>query len=202
MPPGSPRFRSSRGWAGWWPPSLAERGGRQSRRQTAPVREPLERVADADAVHDARTATAKELRDVQERERGGVGVDDPREGGESPAGDHQPPRTETLGEVTMQRHQQCLRQDEVEIKPFVDVHLAPAVRSLHRMHEQRPGVLEIGDRHHGDDAGGELNPAMVQARRWTDRQIGLCSHRLFRVYRGRRCQRRRLHRRRWQRRPR
>jgi hypothetical protein len=48
-----------------------------------------------------------------------------------------------------------LRRDEEEVEGVDDLRPPPA--ALFQLgHEQRPGVLEVGDRHHADDAGGQL----------------------------------------------
>lgn len=143
----------------------AEGGGGQPGRKAAPVREPLQRIADTDAVDDARTAAAEDLGGVEHGEGRRLRDDNPGQAGQHAAGDHQPAWAEALGEVSFERDQPGLRWREKNRKGIQDTDAAPTVFLLERVDEQRPGVLEAGHGHHGRNAGGKLHPAIVQGRR-------------------------------------
>src|SRR5262249_59808712 len=81
------------------------------------------------------------------------------------------PRAEALGEIPFQGHQPGLGRDEEEIEGVLDVRFRPAMPCPQRQHEQRPGILEIGDGNHARDPGDELHPAVGEVHTGSETRV-------------------------------
>jgi hypothetical protein len=126
----------------------------------APVGEPLQRAADADAVHDAGAQPADAVADVDPRHRVRPRVDGPRQRGEDAAEDDQRTWTEQVGEVGLERHQPGFGQEEEREGERDRSHGGPEA-ILNGFGKEGPVVLQVRDRDHADDAGRELHPAVA-----------------------------------------
>ena len=78
-----------------------------------------------------------------------------------PDGQHGRPGPDAVDQVAFERQQPGLAQHKYR-EGELDGRPAPAMRPVDRQHEQRPAVLQVGDRHHANDAEDELAPARVQ----------------------------------------
>ncbi len=150
-----------------------DRGGRagavtargQADRETAAVREPLDRVVDAGRVDRTDAKPADRGADVEAHQRGGLRVDDPRTTHQQGAeGDHHP-RPELVDEIALDRRQPGLHQHEHR-EGDLDIGARPAEGFLDFRDEQRPGVLDVGGGDHADDANDQLCPARLFGDLW------------------------------------
>ncbi len=136
----------------------AESGRRQACGEPAPVREPLERVADASAVDATGSEPGDGGGEVQQRQGIRIGVEDPPCAGQHGAGGDDGTGAEPVDQPALDRHQPRLDDDE-DRERQLDRRQSPVILRLDRIDEQRPTVLQVGDEAHADDAEDELSPA-------------------------------------------
>src|SRR5476649_1186204 len=137
----------------------AEAARRQADREAAPVGKPLHRVAHTGRI-DRTGASARNRRaDVERGERHRVGIEHPSERDQNgPDGNHErwaAAWTKIVDGPTSERGQPGFRRDENR-EGELDVTQTPAARVVHRVDEQRPAVLKVGDQDHADDAKPQL----------------------------------------------
>src|SRR6185312_15164405 len=87
-----------------------------------------------------------------------LGIDEPGEESADAAGQHHPARTDAVDNPALEGHQPGFEQDE-DREGDLNLRLAPSELVLDRQDEERPAVLQVGDRRHAGDAENELNPA-------------------------------------------
>ena len=75
----------------------------------------------------------------------------------SAAADHHL-RTELVDQVSLDRYEPCLGQDE-DREGDLNRRAAPMIFLIDRIDEKRPSILQVGDHHHADDAEDKLPPA-------------------------------------------
>jgi hypothetical protein len=141
----------------------AETAGGEADREPAAIGEPFDRIADRGRVDGAGTDPRQRRPEIEVPEARGRRIDDPADRDHDPAkGDHQPRPVlgaDPVDDPALQRRQPGLERHE-QAEGELDVGDGPAVRLVHRMDEQGPAVLQIGDHHHRDDADDELQPAV------------------------------------------
>ncbi len=136
----------------------AKTRGRQARGKTAPVGEPLQRVADAGTIDDAGADAAERGGNVEQRQRVGIGVHDPGDGDQHAAQTNHDARAELVDQIAFERHQPRLGDDE-DRERDLDRGASPVVFLVDRIDEESPAILQVRDHHHADDAEYELSPA-------------------------------------------
>jgi hypothetical protein len=140
-----------------------ERGARaescrgQSCREAAPVRKPLQRVANRAAIDHARANPADGGAEVEQRKRVGDRIDDPGDRDQGAADADHDPRAVFVDEIALDRYQPGLGEDE-DREGDLDGRASPMVFLIDRIDEQRPSVLQVGNHHHADDAENQLPP--------------------------------------------
>src|SRR5436190_3037483 len=152
-----------RDWQGGERGAESIRAGHQTYAQSASIREPFHRYADAAAVHGARTNSADRINDVES----GQGID---EAGADPANRHQDagegnhqPRSKAIDQVSVDWEECSLRNDEECQRPLHGVEAR--VKYFRQVGgEECPGVLQIGDGQHREDAWQQDWPST----RWLD----------------------------------
>src|SRR6185503_8009940 len=72
----------------------------------------------------------------------------------------EPARPHAVDQPAVQRLHPCLEQDE-EREGVLNVRQFPARATLQRLHEERPGVLQVRNHDHRDERRDELKPAIV-----------------------------------------
>src|SRR5437773_353572 len=127
-------------------------------REPAPVGKPFERVAHARAVYRSGADAADDGTRVQHRQRVRKRIDHPRRGDEHAGDDADELRPETVDEISLERDEPRLRQNE-DGERHLNGRPPPVVPVVDRIDEERPTVLEVGDHRHADDAEDQLPPA-------------------------------------------
>ncbi len=126
-----------------------------------PVGEPFDRVADADGVDRPAADTRDRRARVKRRKRFGIGIDDPADRHEDAADGDDEPRTpvgpEPVRDPAMDGGKPCLERDE-DAEGNLYPGNSPTVFLRHRIDEERPSILQVGDQHHADNADDELRP--------------------------------------------
>jgi len=84
---------------------------------------------------------------------------------QQPAHDQQSARAEAFRQECLQRDQPGLRQNEKQVQRILNLDRRPAALLFQGTGEQRPGILEIGNRDHGENARRQLKPAVRRNRR-------------------------------------
>ena len=136
----------------------AEASGGEARGESAAIRKPLERVADAGAVNRAGADARDGRRDVEHRQCACDRIDRPGDGHKYAAESDDEPRTEAIDEPAFDRHQPGFGGDE-DAEGNLNCGGAPMVFLIDRIDEERPAILQVGDHHHADDAADELAPS-------------------------------------------
>jgi hypothetical protein len=72
----------------------------------------------------------------------------------------EPAWSDAVNQPPVERLHPCLEQDE-EREGVLNVRQFPAGATLQRLHEQRPGVLQVRDHDHRDERRDELKPSIV-----------------------------------------
>ena len=142
----------------------AETGSGGAGGEAAAVRKPFQRVADAGAVHRAGADAADNGAGIEQRQRVGVGVQDPGQRDHHAAEHDDEARTVFVDEPGFDRDQPGLRHHE-DREGELDRRAAPVVFRVDRIDEQRPAILQVRDHRHADDAHDELHPAEAAGRR-------------------------------------
>jgi hypothetical protein len=133
-------------------------------REPSTIREPLERVADAGAVHRARAHAANGCREIQHRQRRGIGVHHPRDRAQEAAYDDHRTRSVLVDEIAFNRHEPGFGHHENRERDL-NGRASPVVLFIDGVHKQRPAVLHVRDHGHADHAEYELYPRRSQPRR-------------------------------------
>jgi hypothetical protein len=129
----------------------------------AAIRKPLYRAADAGRIDRAAAGTGERRPDIERGQRIRLRIEDPAEGDEDAAGGDDQLRSalraELVDDPALERRQPGLKRDE-DAEGELDVGDGPTLRLAHRRDEEGPAILQIGNHHHADDAGGELPPTI------------------------------------------
>ena len=137
-------------------------GGDDSCREPTPTLEPLERRPDRAAVDEGRADARDAVHDVEHRQRRRIAEPGPAEAAEQTCGADEAARAEPIDEPTVQRLDPRLTQDEQREREL-DVGAHPARLRLHRLDEQQPRILQVGDHDHRHERSAQLKPAIVDA---------------------------------------
>ncbi len=140
-----------------------EAGRGETGSDAAPAGKPLERVADARAIHRACADAADDSAGIQRGQRARGRIDHPRDADQNAAADHHPFRSEAIDQIAFHRNQPGLDQNE-QSERHLNVFDPPVVLGIDGVDEQCPAVLQIGDAGHADDADDELDPRIAQRR--------------------------------------
>jgi hypothetical protein len=119
------------------------------------ARKPLQRIADAGAVHRAGADAADRGGNIEHGQRIRDRVQRPGNADQNAANQHDNLGPEAIDEPAFDRHQPCLGKHK-DAERHLDRGAAPMILLIDRRDEQRPAVLQVGDHHHADDADGEL----------------------------------------------
>ena len=126
-----------------------ETGGGDARRQTAAIREPLQCATHAGAVYGAGADTADGSRDVQKGERIGIGVHHPADAAQQTAEQNDNPWAVLVDEPAFDRDQPGFGQNE-DGERDLNRGASPPIFVVHRLDEQRPTILQVGDHRHAN----------------------------------------------------
>src|ERR1035438_117409 len=120
------------------------------------IRKPFQRVPNSASIHDPGADTPHSVPEVEAVDGFRVARSDPAES------DHDGPQTQhesgpdSIYQVAFKRNEPGLEGNEQSERPLhgneTDVQM-----SLDGFGEESPCVLQIRDRHHGDNAGNQLN---------------------------------------------
>src|SRR5271166_3827683 len=121
------------------------------------VGKPLQRVADSAAINNAGANAANAVPEVQAADSFRVSGADPAESDQNRADAQHEPRPDLVDQITLKGYQPGFERDEQRKRP-----LHRDQRNMQMLldgfGEQRPGILQVRDSHHRDDARGELDP--------------------------------------------
>ena len=131
--------------------------------EPAAVGEPLYRIANAGCIDGAGADAGQHRPQIEHRQGAGARIDDPSDPDHDPAkGHHQPRpvfRADAVDDPALDRRQPGFERDK-DAEGDLDVGDSPAMRHVHRMNEQGPAILQVGDHHHADDADDQLEPTV------------------------------------------
>ena len=139
------------------------------------VRKPLQRVANGSSVDDAGADTAQSVPEVQAGDRLRVARADPAQRDQDRANTQHESRSDSIDQVSFKRYEPGFQSDEQRKGPLNrdqrDVQMG-----LYGFGEESPGILQVRDGHHRDDAGDELDPTIGNTR-GVNQRSRRCSHR-------------------------
>ena len=136
----------------------AEASGRRAGGKTAPVGKPLQRVADAGAIHRARAHAGDHGGGIQSDERTGVGIEIQASAIRTPPNITMTRRAVDIDEIGFDRNEPGLGSDE-DREGGLDRGATPMIFGVDRIDKEGPAVLKVGDHRHADDAANQLDPA-------------------------------------------
>src|SRR5207249_4269094 len=136
--------------------------GGEADAQPAMVGEPLERVADRSAIHDARANTPQSVPEVELVQRIGPTGPDPAQANQHPAERKHQPGSQLVDQVPFKGNEPGLECDEQRKCPL-DGRQRGVQMGLQGLGEQRPRILQVRDGHHRDESGEQLDPAVEHA---------------------------------------
>ncbi len=116
------------------------------------IRKPLQRVADGAAIDDSGADSAHSVPEIEAVDRLGIARSDPAQPDQNRADAQHEPGTDFIHQVSFERHKPRFQCDEQSERPL-DSYQRDVQMRLYRFGEKRPGILQVRDRHHCDDAG-------------------------------------------------
>src|SRR5258705_8649150 len=139
-------------------PNTKTPGGKAST-EPAMMGNPFQRVSDGTAIDDTRANATHGVPNVQLGYGLGITGADPAECHEYRADSQHQAGADDVDQVTFKRNEPGFQKDEQRECPLNGDQRDVQV-GLDGFGEKRPGILQIGDRHHRDNAGDQLNPAI------------------------------------------
>ena len=140
--------------------AAAKSGRDDARRQPASLLEPLQRRADRSAVHERGADPGHAVKRVEHGKRSGVTEAGPTEPAEQARRADEPTRPKSIDQPPIERLDPGLEEDE-QREGKLDIRQLPVRARLHRLDEQRPGVLQVRDHDHRDERRAQLKPSIV-----------------------------------------
>src|SRR5271165_3299839 len=138
------------------------------------VGKPFQRIPNGSAVDDPGADTTHAVPKIQAGDGLGSPGSNPTQRDEDRANTQHQPGSDSIDQISFKRYEPGLQGNEQSERPLNGDQRNVQVR-LYRFGKQRPGILQVGDSHHRNDAGYELDPAVGNTRR-VNQSVRRCSH--------------------------
>src|SRR5579872_5268900 len=127
------------------------------------VRKPFQCISNGSAIDDSGADTAHAVPEVKAIDRLSPARPDPSQADHDRAEAQHEPWSDAIDEISFKRNKPSLQGDKQSKRPLhrnqTDMQM-----SLYGFGKKSPGILQVCDRHHCDDASRELDPAVGNTR--------------------------------------